>query len=183
MSEAMSRHPMRKARASRPAALPDSVSVPVSDPLSDPGASPRARQPLACWRVGGLLALLALLLSGCPKDPLGADNRLALVALGQCQHAQALLLTERAIAVGSKHNVQQAQMLRAAILLDGGDRAGAESLYPAIDAAWEAARGKALTPARRARELRLFRDVARDQRISAGLPPDCGLPAADLADD
>lgn len=134
-------------------------------------------------RLGGLLFLLAvLLLAGCPKDPLGADNRLALVALGQCRHAQALQLTDRAIAQGSEHNVQQALMLKAAILLDVGDRAGAEALYPAIAEAWQTARRKELTPARRARELRLFLDVARDQRVSAGLAPDCGLPGAGVDD-
>jgi hypothetical protein len=124
--------------------------------------------------------LLLLLLGGCGEDPMGPDNRLALMALTKCRHAQALQLTDNAIARGNEHNVHRAWALKAAILRDMGDAAGAEALYPQIAAAWEAAKGRTLTEARRDRDIGLFLDVARAERTARGLSEDCSdVPQAD----
>lgn len=128
-----------------------------------------------------LLAALALL-AGCGEDPMGPDNRLALLALSKCRHAQALQLTENAIARGNEHNIHRGWALKAAILRDMGDTQGAQALYPRIAEAWEAAKGRTLTPARRERDIRLFLDVARAERVAMGLAEDCSdvpqVPAA-----
>ncbi|KAA6184171.1 hypothetical protein F2Q65_13345 [Thiohalocapsa marina] len=115
----------------------------------------------------------SLLLTGCGDDPLGADNRMALLALGKCRHDQALQMTDNAIARGTEHNAQKALLLQAAILRDQGDIAAAEVLYPRIAAAWESVKGRPLTEERRERDIRLFLDVARNERLANGLPPDC----------
>ncbi len=124
--------------------------------------------------VGLCAALLPLLLlTGCGEDPMGPDNRLALMALGKCRHAQALQLADNAIAQGTEKNVHRAWALKAAILRDLGDEAGAQGLYPEIAAAWEAAKGRTLTEARRERDIRLFLDVARSERLAQGLSENC----------
>jgi hypothetical protein len=115
----------------------------------------------------------AMLLDGCGEDPMGPDNRLALMALGKCRHAQALQLTDNAVARGNEHNIHRAWALKAAILRDMGDEAGAEALYPRIEEAWEAAKGRTLTEARRERDIGLFLDVARAERLANGLAEDC----------
>jgi hypothetical protein len=119
------------------------------------------------------VALFCLLLAGCGEDPMGPDNRLALLALGKCRHAQALQLTDNAIERGNEHNIHRAWALKAAILRDMGDTAGAQALYPRIEAAWEAAKGRTLTEARRERDIGLFLQVARAERQTHGLAPDC----------
>jgi hypothetical protein len=125
----------------------------------------------------GLLA--ALLLTGCGEDPMGPDNRLALLALSKCRHAQALQLADNAIARGNAQNIHRGWALKAAILRDMGEEADAEALYPRIAEAWEAAKGRTLTPERRERDIGLFLDVARAERVAQGLSPDCSdLPQA-----
>jgi hypothetical protein len=115
----------------------------------------------------------AMLLGGCGEDPMGPDNRLALMALGKCRHAQALQLTDNAVARGNEHNIHRAWALKAAILRDMGDEAGAEAIYPRIEAAWEKAKGRTLSEARRERDIGLFLDVARAERLANGLAEDC----------
>jgi hypothetical protein len=122
--------------------------------------------------------LAALALTGCGEDPLGPDNRMALIALGQCRHAQALLLADNAMQRGTEHNAQRALMLKAAILRDAGDEAAAEALYPAIDEAWQKVKKRKLKPNRREREIGLFLDVAKQERQVRGIPVDCSAVAA-----
>lgn len=113
------------------------------------------------------------LLLGCGEDPLGPENRFALVAFGQCSYDQALMLTDQAIARGNADNVERGLMLKAAILRDRGDQAAAEALYPQIAAAWERARDKPLKPSRRERELQILIDIARAERRAKELDPNC----------
>ncbi|MGB5833014.1 MAG: hypothetical protein WBG92_13620 [Thiohalocapsa sp.] len=117
--------------------------------------------------------LEASLLGGCGEDPLGPDNRMALLAFGQCRDDQALQLTDNAIERGNERNVLRALMLKAAILRDRGDTAAAEALHPRITEAWETAKRRTLSPERRERDIQLFIDVARDERIARGLAADC----------
>jgi hypothetical protein len=119
------------------------------------------------------LLLGALLVNGCGEDPMGPDNRLALMALTKCRYDHALQLTDNAIASGSEKNVHRAWALKAAILRDRGDTAGAEALYPRIAEAWEAAKGRTLTEYRRERDIGLFVDVARAERQAQGMSPEC----------
>jgi hypothetical protein len=126
-------------------------------------------------------AAAALLLSGCPQDPLGPENRLAVLALSQCRHAEAMDLADRAARSGHKYNVQRALLLKAAILRDSGDAAAAEALYPDIEAAWRAAKQRDLDAERREREIGLFLEVARQERRAKGLPLTCS--AADAGVD
>lgn len=129
-----------------------------------------------------LLTILPLLLSlgGCGEDPMGPDNRMALLALGQCRFDQALQLADNAIERGSDRNQQQALMLKAAILRDRGDSAAAEALYPRIDETWVAVKRRALSPERRERDIARFIDIAHKERLARGLAPDCaeGAPPA-----
>jgi hypothetical protein len=120
-----------------------------------------------------LLTLPLLPLGGCGEDPMGPDNRLALMALTKCRHDQALQLADNAIARGNAQNVHRAWALKAAILRDRGDTGAAEKLYPEIAAAWEAAKGRTLTDARRERDIGLFLEVARAERLAQGLSEDC----------
>ena len=121
-----------------------------------------------------LLTILPLLsLGGCGEDPLGPDNRMALLAFGQCRYDQALQLTDNAVERGSEPNLQQALMLKAAILRDRGDSAAAEALYPRIDETWEAVKRRSLSPERRERDIARFIDIAHKERIARGLAPDC----------
>jgi hypothetical protein len=124
--------------------------------------------------IPAVLALIpALLFTGCGEDPLGPDNRLALMALGKCRHEQALQLADNAIASGNAKNVHRAWALKAAILRDMGDNAGSEALYPNIAEAWEAAKDRTLTEYRRERDIGLFIDVARAERQARGMNADC----------
>jgi len=116
---------------------------------------------------------ILLLVNGCGEDPIGPDNRMALRALGQCRHAQALQLTDNAIERGSARNAQQALMLKAAILRDQGANAAAEALNPRIAKSWEAVKRRPLPPKQREHEIAVFIDVARNERIAQGLSPNC----------
>jgi hypothetical protein len=127
----------------------------------------------ATARILTLLLPIPLLLSACGKDPLGPDNRMALMALGECRHNQALLLTDNALARGSEPNQMQALLLKAAILRDRGDDAAAEALYPRIDDTWQAVKRRALTPERREHDIQRLIDVARDERRTRGMDPGC----------
>jgi hypothetical protein len=115
----------------------------------------------------------ALLLAGCGEDPLGPDNRLALLAFGKCLHEQAEQLADNAIATGNADNIYRGLALKAAILRDLGDSAGAEALYPEIEQAWQAAQERTLTEYRRERDIGLFLDVARAERQTRGMSADC----------
>lgn len=137
-------------------------------------------------RMRGALAisslLLGLLAGGCGEDPMGPDNRLALMALGKCRHAQALQLADNAIARGNEHNVHRGWALKAAILRDMDDTRGAEAIYPEIAEAWETAKGRTLTEARRERDIGLYLDVAHAERQVNGLGVDCSnVPEAPVA--
>lgn len=116
---------------------------------------------------------LMLTLGSCSEDPMGAENRFALMALSQCNYEQALLLVEQAIERGNADNVERGLMLKAAILRDRGDNAAAEALYPALEVAWEAAKGKSLSANRREREIKMFLDIARAERHVKGLDAAC----------
>lgn len=133
------------------------------------------RRALANPRVIGLACTLVAtaLLGGCSEDPLGPENRFALIAFGQCSHRQALMLVDQAIARGNADNIERGLMMKAAILRDQGDSAAAEALYPEIDAAWAAAKGKALSPNRRARDIQMYIDIAKAERHAKGLDPEC----------
>jgi hypothetical protein len=113
------------------------------------------------------------LLLGCGEDPLGPENRFALIAFGQCSYDQALMLAEQAIASDNADHIERGLMLKAAILRERGDTAAAEALYPEIAAAWERARDKTLKPSRREREIQLLIDIARAERHDKALAPDC----------
>jgi hypothetical protein len=130
-----------------------------------------------------LIWIIPLLLIGCGEDPMGPDNRMALMALSKCRHDQALQLTENAIARGNEHNIHRAWTLKAAILRDRGDDTGAEALYPEIKKAWESAKRRELTEYRRERDINLFLDVARAERAVNGLPADCEAPAVESGED
>jgi len=120
-----------------------------------------------------LIAATALTLTGCPDDPMGPEVRLAMVALGQCKYDTALKLVDHAISGGDENYRERALMLKAAILRDQGDTAGAEALYPAIAEAWKTRKDSTLKPSRRERDIGLYLDAARGQRRSNGLPEDC----------
>lgn len=120
-----------------------------------------------------LAAVCLLALAGCSEDPLGPENRFALIAFGQCRHDQALMLVEQAIAHGQPENVERALMLKAAILRDRGDLAAAEALYPQIGEAWKAAKDKTLPTNRRERDIQMFIDIAHAERRTNGLDPSC----------
>jgi hypothetical protein len=120
-----------------------------------------------------LLLLSALLLASCAEDPMGPENRFAIIAFGQCSYDQALMLADQAIAKGNADNVERGLMLKAAILRDRGDLKAAEALYPQIDAAWQAAKDKPLSESRRLRDIQMFIDVAHAERHAKGLDPSC----------
>lgn len=125
-------------------------------------------------RLVGLASVFSmLLLSSCAEDPMGPENRFALIAFGQCSHAQALMLADQAIAKGNADNVERGLMLKAAILSDRGDLEAAEALYPEIDAAWQAAKEKPLSESRRTRDIQMFIDIAHAERRAKGLDPSC----------
>ena len=130
------------------------------------------RQPRR-YRLPALAITLVLALSSCSEDPMGAENRFALMALSQCNYEQALLLVEQAIARGNADNVERGLMLKTAILRDRGDSAAAEALYPALDAAWQAAKEKSLSANRREREIKMFLDIAQAERHAKGLDAAC----------
>lgn len=132
------------------------------------------RRPGRFGLVGLLSALLsALLLASCAEDPMGPENRFALIAFGQCSYDQALMLADQAIAKGNADNVERGLMLKAAILRDRGDPKAAEALYPEIDAAWQAAKEKPLSESRRLRDIQMFIDIAHAERHAKGLDPSC----------
>ncbi len=120
-------------------------------------------------------ALLATtgLLSSCGEDPMGPDNRLALLALTQCQYDKATRLTDNAAAQGNADHTYRAWVLKAAILRDRGDAAGAEALNPGIEAAWEAAKERTLSEYRRERDIGMIEDVVRAERLARNRPEDC----------
>lgn len=124
-------------------------------------------------RFGLVGALSALLVSGCAEDPMGPQNRFALIAFGQCSNNQALMLVNQAIEQGNADHIERGLMLKAAILRDQGDPEAAEALYPEIDAAWEAAREKTLSASRREREIQMLIDIAQAERHAKGIDPDC----------
>ncbi len=128
-----------------------------------------SRQRLA--RFGLVGALCALILSGCADDPMGPENRFALIAFGQCSYNQALMLANQAIDNGNTDNIERGLMLKAAILRDQGNLEAAEALYPAIDAAWEVAREKTLSASRRERDIQMFIDIAHAERHAKGMDP------------
>ena len=119
------------------------------------------------------LVIASLLLSACPEDPLGPDNRMALIAFGHCNYSQALRLTDLAIAGGDQHHIQRAWMLKVAILRDQGKLAAAEALYPELAAAWQAAKKSKLKASRRERDIDILIDIARNERRANGLATDC----------
>ncbi len=121
-----------------------------------------------------MLGMAAGLLSGCPEDPLGPDNRLALIAFGRCDDQQALQLADLAIARGDAHHIQRALMLKAAILRDRGDTSEAEAIYPELAKAWTAARKSELKTSRRERDISILIDIAHNERRANDLPTDCG---------
>jgi hypothetical protein len=125
-------------------------------------------RPLLLGAVGA-----GLLLVGCSEDPLGPENRFALIAFGQCSYNQALMLADQAIAKGNPDNVERGLMLKAAILRDRGDVTEAEALYPKIEAAWQEARDKPLSPDRRERDIQMLIDIAHAERRDKGLDPSC----------
>lgn len=124
-------------------------------------------------RFGLAGVLSALLLSSCADDPMGPENRFALIAFGQCSYDQALMLADQAIAKGNADNVERGLMLKAAILRDRGDVEAAEALHPKIDAAWQAAKEKPLSESRRRRDIQMFIDIAHAERHAKGLDPSC----------
>jgi hypothetical protein len=113
------------------------------------------------------------LLSSCGDDPMGPDNRLALIALTQCQYDKAEQLTDNAAAQGNADNTYRAWVMKAAILRDRGDAAGAEALYPRIESAWEAAKERTLTAYRRERDIGMIADIVRAERLARNRPEDC----------
>ncbi|EIC21877.1 hypothetical protein [Thiorhodovibrio frisius] len=120
------------------------------------------------------LAIAGALLSGCPADPMGPDNRMALIAFGRCDYQQAMQLTERVIEQEKDvYHVQRAWVLKAAILHDMGKTAAAEAIYPEIEAAWKAVRKSTLKTNRRERDIAIMIDIAHNERQSNGLPVDC----------
>ena len=120
------------------------------------------------------LAIAGALLSGCPEDPMGPENRMALIAFGRCDYQQALQLTERVIEQKQDiYHVQRAWMLKAAVLRDMGRTAEAEAIYPELEAAWKAARKSALKTSRRERDIAILIDIAQNERHSNGLPVEC----------
>lgn len=119
------------------------------------------------------IAAATVLLSGCPNDPMGPGNRLAMVALGQCKHELALELVDQAIDTGDEDSRERGLMLKAAILRDQGEPEAAEALYPEIAEAWQTRKGGQLKETRRERDIGLFLDVARAERRARGLPEDC----------
>lgn len=128
-----------------------------------------------CSRLAtSLLALLLLLsLTACGPDPLGPDNRMALIALGRCESVEALTWVAAAKTRGSDQNVYQSLLLNAAILLEHGETAAAEALYPAIEAQWRAMKGRSLSPDKRDRTIDLFLAIVRDERVRHGLGENC----------
>jgi hypothetical protein len=63
--------------------------------------------------------------------------------------------------------------MKAAILRDRGDAAGAEALYPRIESAWEAAKERTLTAYRRERDIGMIADIVRAERLARNRPEDC----------
>lgn len=125
--------------------------------------------------------LSALLLSSCAEDPMGPENRFALIAFSQCSYDQALMLADQAIAKGNADNVERGLMLKAAVLRDRGDLEGSQALYPEIDAAWQSAKEKPLSASRRERDIQMFIDIAHAERRAKGLDPSCqGKPDSSL---
>jgi hypothetical protein len=131
-------------------------------------------EPYQCLSRAVLSATLALaLLAGCSEDPLGPENRFALIAFSQCNHAQALMLVEQAIKRGNLENKERGLMLKAAILRDQGETGAAEALYPEIEEAWQKAKQKSLSPQRRERDIQMLIDIAHAERYAKKLDPSC----------
>jgi hypothetical protein len=117
--------------------------------------------------------LCALILGACAEDPMGPENRFALIAFGQCSYDQALMLVDQAIAGEDANAIERGLMLKAAILRDRGDQQSAAALYPKIEAAWQAAKQKTLSESRRERDINMFIKIAQAERHAKGLDPSC----------
>lgn len=142
---------------------------PAGSRLPWPRLRKSARTPLLA-----MLAIGGMLLGGCPEDPMGPDNRLALVAFGQCDREQALELTDQVIERGEdEYHVQRAWMLKYAILRDMGRSSAAEAIYPQVEESWQAVRHGKLSASRLERELGILTGIAQNDRHAKGLPPDC----------
>lgn len=126
-------------------------------------------------------SLAVPLLASCSQDPMGPENRFAMIAFSQCNHDQALMLAEQAIDRGTPDNIERGLMLKAAILRDRGDVAAAEALYPQIAQAWREAKERSLSSNRRERDIQMFIDVAHAERRAKNLDPTCGLLKSDAA--
>ncbi len=121
------------------------------------------------WLALGLMVTLG----GCGKDPMGPENRMALLAFGQCQYERALELTDFAIEQGSDKNAHRALLLQAAIYRDLGQPKAAEALYPAITTQWAAMDKGHLSGSKRERDIQLMLDIALEERRLRELPADC----------
>jgi hypothetical protein len=109
---------------------------------------------------------------------MGPENRMALIAFGQCRLGPAMQLLDRVIAEGDANSRERALMLKVAMLREQGETAAAEALYPDLAAAWQARKDRALKERRRERDIGLFIDVVRAERRTRNLPVDCRPPAA-----
>lgn len=124
---------------------------------------------------GPLLTLFACigLLSGCGEDPIGPENRLALMAWGRCQPQEAQRLSDAALSSTAPETRYHALVLKAAMRREAGDTAGAEALYPRMEAEWQAAKDKPLKERRRERDIKMRQTIAESERHMHGFATDC----------
>lgn len=122
------------------------------------------------------LAIVAVigLLNGCGEDPMGPENRLALMAWGRCQPDEALRLADLALAKPEPEARYHALVLKAAMRREAGDSTGAEALYPRLAAEWQAAKDRTLSERRRERDIAMRLTIAESERHMHGHAPDCG---------
>lgn len=121
------------------------------------------------------LAVVAVIVSlaGCSEDPMGPENRLALLAWGRCQPEEALRLADAALTSPAPETRYHALVLKAAMRREAGDIAGAEALYPRMAAEWQAAKEKPLNERRRERDIAMRLTIAESERHMHGFAPDC----------
>jgi hypothetical protein len=129
--------------------------------------TPYHRLPLA------LFAVIMGLTAGCGEDPMGHENRLALLAWGRCQPDEAERLVAAALAGSEPEARYHALVLKAAMRREAGDSAGAAALYPQMAAEWEAAKDKPLNERRRERDITMRLKIAESERHMQGLAADC----------